>query len=271
MAAPTLAEVVDILHEIAPLELAAEWDNVGLVLQPRAMSTQVARVLLTVDLTEPVIREARQWRADLVVAYHPPVFAPLQRLRIDHPGERRVLAAIAAGFVVYSPHTALDAAPDGLADWLAAGVLGGEMPKDLGACGEGEYGRVVVLPRAVGWPAFLQRVRKHLGVRDLRVALPGGASGALGRAPRAVRRVAVAAGSGASVLRGVPADVWVTGELSHHDALAATAAGTAVITAGHSNTERGFLPVLRRRLLKEFTRGLGVRVARRDADPFVVA
>jgi dinuclear metal center YbgI/SA1388 family protein len=265
MAAPTLAEVVDILHEIAPLELAAEWDNVGLVLQPRAMSTRVARVLLTVDLTEPVIREARQWRADIVVAYHPPVFAPLKRLRLDQPGERRVLAAIEAGFVVYSPHTALDAAPDGLADWLAAGVLGGEMPKDLGACGEGEYGRVIVLPRAVGWPAFLQRVKKHLGVRDVRVALPGG------RAPRAVRRVAVAAGSGASVLRGVPADVWVTGELSHHDALAATAAGAAVVTAGHSNTERGFLPVLRRRLLKEFTKGLAVRVARRDADPFVVA
>ena len=56
-----------------------------------------------------------------------------------------------------------------------------------------------------------------------------------------IRTVAVCAGSGASLLREVPCDLIFTGELSHHDALAATERGTCVVTLFHSNTERGFL------------------------------
>lgn len=260
MAAPSLAEVVDILHEIAPLELAAEWDNVGLVLQPRRAG-RVARVLLTIDLTEPVVAEAKAARADLVVSYHPPIFAPLKKLTNGDPRQRVVLAAIGAGLAVYSPHTALDAAPSGLADWLVEGVLGGDAPEELRPCGDGEFGRIAELARPVAFPVLLQRVRRHLKVKHLQIAAPA-------KATKNVRTVAVAAGSGSSILRGVAADVFVTGEMSHHDALAATAAGTTLICAGHSNTERGFLPVLRKRLVTEFGPALDVRISKADRDPF---
>lgn len=56
-----------------------------------------------------------------------------------------------------------------------------------------------------------------------------------------ITRVAICAGSGSSVLRDVDADLLFTGELSHHDALAATEQGRCVVTLFHSNTERGFL------------------------------
>jgi len=69
----------------------------------------------------------------------------------------------------------------------------------------------------------------------------------------------------------VRADVFLTGELSHHDALAAVAAGTTVVLAGHSNTERPFLRVLQKRLRREFGRGLDVRLCRADRDPFGAA
>ncbi len=64
-----------------------------------------------------------------------------------------------------------------------------------------------------------------------------------------IRTVAICAGSGSSVLRDVDADLLFTGELSHHDALAATEQGRCVVTLFHSNTERGFLhSVLKERL-----------------------
>lgn len=261
--APTLAEVLDMLHEVAPLELAAEWDNVGLLLQPRARPGRVARVLLTIDLTEPVVAEARALRADLVVAYHPPLFRPLSRLDVKDPTQRRVVGALHAGFAVYSPHTALDAAPGGLADWLVEGVLAGDVPREVRPCGDGEFGRLVELSRRVAWPTLLQRVRRACGVRRLTIARPPGR-------PPAARTIAVAAGAGSGALRGVAADVLVTGEMSHHDALAAVAGGTAVVLAGHSNTERGFLRVLAKRLAAEFGRALDVRVAKRDRDPFEI-
>ncbi|MBM4062203.1 MAG: Nif3-like dinuclear metal center hexameric protein [Planctomycetes bacterium] len=260
----TLAEVVDILHEIAPLELAAEWDNTGLLLEPRRRRGAVARVLLTVDLTEAVVAEARAARADLVVAYHPPIFHGLKRLCADDPAQRAVLLAAAAGLAVYSPHTALDAAPGGLAEWLAEMVLAGEQPEELCPCGDGDFGRVVRLPRPLPFATLRRRVERLLGVRDLRIARPA-------RPRDPVRSVAVAAGAGGSVLRSVRADVFLTGELSHHDALAAVAAGTTVVLAGHSNTERPFLRVLQKRLRREFGRGLDVRLCRADRDPFGAA
>ena len=108
---PSLALVLDLLKDIAPLELAADWDNVGLLLEPSRRAPPIARVLLTIDLTEAVVAEAARMRADLVVAYHPPIFHGMKQLRASDARQRAVLAALAAGLFVYSPHTALDAAP----------------------------------------------------------------------------------------------------------------------------------------------------------------
>lgn len=262
MAAPSLAEVVDILQEIAPLELAAEWDNVGLLLQPNARPARVARALLAIDLTPAVVAEAIAARAALVVAYHPPIFQGLKRLAVDGGTQEALLRAAAAGIAVHSPHTALDAAPSGLADWLVECVLGGDAPKELRPCGDGEFGRVVALAQPLPFRTLLARCKRRFGVRTLQVARP-----AKGLAN--VRSIAVAAGAGGSVLRGADADVLVTGEMSHHDALAALAAGRSVVLAGHSNTERGFLKVLQKRLRSAFAGDLDVRIARTDRDPFV--
>jgi dinuclear metal center YbgI/SA1388 family protein len=263
MVEPTFAEVLDVLREIAPPELAAEWDNTGLLLQPRARPGRVGRVLLTIDLTDPVVAECKRVRTDLVVAYHPPIFQPLRRLVHEDGKQRALLLAAQAGLPVYSPHTALDAAPGGIADWLVDCVLGGGAAKDVSPCGEG-FGRVVQFERAVPFRTVLQRLKRRLGVKHLQVARPAGA-------PAGVRTIAVAAGAGGSVLRGSGADVYLTGEMSHHDALAAVAAGTSVVLAGHSNTERGYLRVLKKRLAAAFAGALDVRIAAADRDPFTVA
>lgn len=261
---PSFAEVTDLLCEIAPLELAAEWDNVGLVVAPSLPRT-VARVLLTIDLTEAVVQEAKKARADLVVAYHPPIFHGWKRLDAADGRQRPALLAFAVGIPVWSPHTALDAAPGGIADWLVEGLMRGEEPKQLESCGDGDFGRVVELPEETTVGALLPRIKKLLSVRTLRVAH-------CERGVRhRVRRIAVAAGSGGSVLRSARADLWLTGELSHHDALAAISRGAAVVLGEHSNTERGYLRVLQKRMQQAFGKGLTVAVSRADADPYAIA
>ena len=66
-----------------------------------------------------------------------------------------------------------------------------------------------------------------------------------------ITTVAICAGSGGSVLKDVDADLLFTGELSHHEALAATERGSCVVTLFHSNTERGFLhSVLKEKLAR---------------------
>jgi putative NIF3 family GTP cyclohydrolase 1 type 2 len=81
--------------------------------------------------------------------------------------------------------------------------------------------------------------------------------------------IGLCAGAGAALLpsalaRG--ATVFVTGEMRHHDVLAAQAAGSAVLLAGHTNTERGYLPRLAARLEGTLP-GLEIRISERDHDP----
>ena len=120
-----LERTLALLEELAPLRYAQEWDNVGLLLGTLGEgehAPSVTRVLLTIDLTEAVLEEARTAQAELVVAYHPPLFRPTKRLDAARPTSRVLLRAARAGIALYSPHTALDAAPGGMNDWLAAGL-----------------------------------------------------------------------------------------------------------------------------------------------------
>jgi putative NIF3 family GTP cyclohydrolase 1 type 2 len=85
-----------------------------------------------------------------------------------------------------------------------------------------------------------------------------------------VKTVAVCAGSGSSVLAGETADLYVTGEMSHHDVLNANHRGATVVLCEHSNTERGFLAVLRQKLTALFDGLVDVRVSERDRDPLEI-
>ena len=89
-------------------------------------------------------------------------------------------------------------------------------------------------------------------------------------ADSAVGSIAVCAGSGGSVLRGVRADAYVTGEMSHHEVLDAVHAGSHVVLCGHSNTERGFLGGFATRLAVMCGRRIDVFVSEADADPLCV-
>jgi putative NIF3 family GTP cyclohydrolase 1 type 2 len=82
---------------------------------------------------------------------------------------------------------------------------------------------------------------------------------------------AVCAGSGASLLEAAAAQgatLFVTGELSHHDVLRAHALGLEVLLAGHTNTERGYLPRLASALAA--TAGVECFISARDRDPLAL-
>ena len=82
--------------------------------------------------------------------------------------------------------------------------------------------------------------------------------------------IAVCAGSGSSVLEGSKADLWITGEMSHHEVLDAVHNGTSVILCDHSNTERGFLKVFASELSSILNNAVSVHVSDLDADPLQI-
>lgn len=108
-------DICNVLGGIAPLSLAAEWDNVGLLVGDPQASVQ--KVLLCIDLTPEVLAEAVRLKAQMVLAYHPIIFKTVSRVTAD--GSPVVYEAARKGIAVYSVHTAFDAAPGGTNDVLA--------------------------------------------------------------------------------------------------------------------------------------------------------
>jgi dinuclear metal center YbgI/SA1388 family protein len=112
-----LSAVIEYLEQFAPLRLAAEWDNVGLLLGDS--SAEVQRIMTCLTVTPDSAAEAIEDRAELIVTHHPILFRPVQRLTGDTPEGRMLLALLKAGIAVYSPHTAFDNTDGGINDLLA--------------------------------------------------------------------------------------------------------------------------------------------------------
>ncbi len=389
----TIDDLIRAVDSIAPPSLAEPWDNVGLILGDRSAALRGA-VMLAIDLSDAVASEAIEHNAGAIVCYHPPIFAPINRLTADSARGRVLLRLLDAGIAVHSPHTALDAAEGGVTDWLMSVISGVDFNSGGGALAAktpraqssprwhgASFGALaahesVDAEQALKLVTFVpqehaERVRDalaHAGAGRIGAyemcsfAIPGtgsfrggagtnpsvgqagrlelvgeirlemvcsraalaGAIGALRRvhpyeepafevyalqarpddsrgggrladlaaptaidelarrvkratgsahvcvaatqANKVVMRVACVPGSGGALLDAAAArgaECFVTGEMKHHEVLGALDRGVSVILAGHTETERGYLPHFAARL-KELMHGADVLVCSSD-------
>jgi dinuclear metal center YbgI/SA1388 family protein len=108
-----VADLMRAMEHIAPTRFAAAWDNVGLIVGDA--SSELTRVLLTIDCTRAVLEDAVRGGFGAVVSYHPPIFEGQKRFLAGSPA----FEAARAGIAIVSPHTALDVADGGTNDVLA--------------------------------------------------------------------------------------------------------------------------------------------------------
>lgn len=262
-----LSEVLAALERLAPLQFAEPWDNVGLLLEPVpvADAALLNSALLTIDLSDDVVAEAERLGAKLIIAYHPPIFQGLKRLRSSQPSERAVLRCVAAGIAVFSPHTALDAAPEGVNAWLSDAFGAGSRGPCLPSALDANYGqgRFVRLQTAISLTDAVAAIKRQLGLTQLRVSA---AEAHAADAPL-IRSVALCAGAGGSLFEKLAGyDLFVTGEMRHHDVRARALGGSSVVLSEHTHTERGFLPLLAERL-RAATDGVTFHLSQCDREP----
>lgn len=370
------ATVDQALAQIADPRWAEPWDNVGWLTKPRG-ARRINTLLLTVDLTASVMTEAVSHKAELVIAYHPPIFSAIKRTDELTP---EVMTAIEKRISIYSPHTALDAAPGGVCDWLVvacgpvepdsvqpiqlvtapegqgelklvvtvpaenadvlrtalakagAGQIGEYSHCSFNIAGTGTFnggpeanptvgrrgwlervdeirvemacakshlpaieralvkahpyeepawelyplepkplaqtgpGRVGTLTRPLTLDLAVAKVKKFLGLKHVRVA-----SAPAHRKSRKLQNIAVCPGAGGSLFEGLRGpDLFLTGEMRHHDVLALNAAGASVILTDHTNTERGYLPIYRKKLAQALGQAVKIQIARSDRDPLEI-
>ena len=117
---PTISAIAAFLDDFAPPRLAADWDNVGLLVGDERQS--VERIMTCLTVTPTSVDEAVRENAELIVTHHPLMFRPLKKITADETEGRMLLDLIAAGIAVYSPHTAFDSARSGINQRLAEGL-----------------------------------------------------------------------------------------------------------------------------------------------------
>jgi len=125
--------------------------------------------------------------------------------------------------------------------------------------GQGRIGNMPSTARS----AVIERIKRELNLQHLLIAGPTEGS---------IRKAAACAGSCGDMLDDAiraGAELYLTGEMRHHDALKAAAAGMMVVCTLHSNSERGVLALLKKRL--EDTTGMPeIIISKMDRDPFSV-
>lgn len=205
-----LREIIAALERLAPLRLQDEWDNSGL--QVGFPEAEVSKVLVCLDVTEEIVKEAVDNGCNLIVSHHPLIFKALRQVSDATYQQRCVVHALASGISIYSAHTSLDNAPGGV-NHRIAGKLGLQQlrwlcPKEGEDAGSGLVGE---LPAPERDTDFLARVQDTFGVECLLHSAPDG---------REIRRVALCGGAGAFLMRDAVragADCFLSGEFHYHD------------------------------------------------------
>lgn len=228
----TVAQMLALVNQIAPFELAEEWDNVGLLAGDP--DSRVDTVLCALDMSPDVLDEAIRRGAQLIVTHHPILFRGRKNLAETDAEGRLLCALVRSQIAMIAAHTNFDNAVPGVNDALAE-ALGLSEVQAL------ESGMRVGVPAQATLAEFAGHAEAVLGGPVRRYGDP----------ERPIRRVAVLGGAGedyAKLAMETGADAYLTGEMAYHKALDAVDNGLCILEAGHAATEHPAISALSRGL-----------------------
>ena len=205
-------DIAKVIEDFAPLSLQESYDNAGLQVGNR--ESAVSAVLLCLDVTEETVREAKNRSCNLIVSHHPLIFRGLKNLTGADQTQRIVMDALKEGISIYSAHTNLDSANEGVSYEMAHQLN----LKDLQVLVPSErnpeigLGIVGVYDNPVPQLEFLRKVKDTFAVKALRYS---------GQTQHLViRKVALCGGSGGSFISDAfncGADAYLSGDFKYHD------------------------------------------------------
>jgi dinuclear metal center YbgI/SA1388 family protein len=244
----TVNDLVELLEELMPSNLAEDWDNVGLMVGRKGKT--VKRILLALDLSKEVVEQAIAQKIDMIITHHPAIFKKLKRV-VDNDWQQDLLLTLMEnGIAVYSAHTNLDCVSTGVNDVLAKLLKLEDADILDDSNGLGRIGCVEKMTLT----DYAQFVKTALKADYVIV----------GDAGKQVHKVAVCGGAGSDLIDlalAKGADTLVTGDVKYHSAQQAVFSGLNIIDAGHQPTE---LPVL-----DKLADRLSMRLVERDMDVVV--
>jgi len=244
-----IKEITNYIEELAPLQYAEDFDNVGLLVGN--YQTAVTGVLVTLDTLEETVDEAIASNCNLIVSFHPIIFSGLKKLNGTTYVERVVLKAIKNDIAIYATHTALDNVKEGVSGKICE-VLGLQnietlIPKTNIASKETiGMGMIGELTHEMTESDFLQFVKSTMKTACVRHSEFTGNS---------IKKVAVLGGSGSFAIEQAihsKADAYISADFKYHDFFKAEKQ-LLLADIGHYESEQFTKNLLVEYLTKKFT------------------
>ncbi|MDR2131756.1 MAG: Nif3-like dinuclear metal center hexameric protein [Clostridiales Family XIII bacterium] len=257
-------KLIQQIERIAPPERALDWDNTGI--QISVGGPEIKRVLVALDVTEEIIREARALNADFIVAHHPLIFNKLRKIDCAGVVGGQIIELIRAGISVYAAHTSFDVVYGGNNDYLCEVLelqkIRRVLPEEEGA---GEIlGKIGNLKREMRLAEVCDLLRERLNISR---RLP-----AVGDPGARILKVGLCTGGGGEQIEAFAANgcsLYITGDVRHHEALLAEERGICLIDAGHFDTEWLFVKNFAEKLKAAVGDVAEVYESKHGKDPFI--
>lgn len=232
-----ISEVIALANSIAPEEYKCGFDNVGLIVGRR--EADVRRVMVCMDVTNDVLREAIEKEVTLIISHHPMIFGGIKTVSDDTVLGNKIVTAIENGISIYAAHTNLDSVKDGINDFVAEllsltdlSVIDGYVSESEGIGRVGNLGSKML--------AGVLKGQVETVFKDKYVRL-------IGEPYTLVSRVAIINGGGGGdveyidIAKKKGADCLITADVKHHVAVYAKDNGMTVIEPQHYTMEHCYL------------------------------
>ena len=211
-----LEEVYKALDAISPFEMQASWDNSGLILG--SYDQEVTNIVLSVDIDEELLESVEE--GTLIITHHPLIFSGIKSMDLATYPSKLLAKMIEKKIANIAMHTNFDLTH--LNAYVAEKIL------KKTVLSRDEY--LLYFDVQSTQEALSTEVAKAFGLSHLKSVIAH---------DREIRRVALCTGAGASMIREVDADLFLTGDIKYHDAMEAK-----MIDIGHFESERFFGEIL---------------------------
>lgn len=220
-----VGELYRVLDGLSPFELQAAWDNSGLIVG--SMDQEISQVVLSIDIDEPLLESVQE--GSLIITHHPLIFSGIKSMDFATYPSKLLAIMIKKKISNIAMHTNFDQTH--LNAYVAEKVLGQKIAE------QNEY--LIYFDLDSSFEEFTTVVAKAFGLAQLKCVVAH---------DRLIKRVALCTGSGASLMREIDADCFLTGDIKYHDAMEAKVLGLNMIDIGHFESERYFGEILQKDL-----------------------
>lgn len=252
-------DITNYLLEKYPLCLASNFDQGKVGLQFGNKEKEVKKVLICLDATSDVVKEALSLSCDMIISHHPFMFSPMLNMDYNDPFGKKMLNVFQNELNIFAMHTNFDVAANGMNELLSK-MVGmknvysiPEEPDDTSFLRFGEVEETTL-------KEFALKVKSTFKEEGIRV---------VGDLNKKVKKVAIIGGSGGIFVMDAKrrgADVIITGEIRHNNAIDALDYNIGIIEVSHS-VEAHFKSFVKEDLQNNF-KDVEFILATKDVNPF---